>query len=170
MSRVLGQCMIPRHKPTASSARPFLIWSAINFPINSPVHGWGENSFSPYLGPLAPSYGTTGPSPGRYFAGGGGGASEGGSNAAGGAGGGGSGGPGPSSAGNGGNGSTNTGGGGGGGGRGPGTSGDYSGGTGGSGIVVIRHLTADGGSGGNATGTCSSDTIRVFTSDGTFTA
>ena len=132
--------------------------------------GVGENSFSPYLGPLAPSYGTTGPSPGRYFAGGGGGASEGGSNAAGGAGGGGSGGPGPSSAGNGGNGSTNTGGGGGGGGRGPGTSGDYSGGTGGSGIVVIRHLTADGGSGGNATGTCSSDTIRVFTSDGTFTA
>ena len=131
--------------------------------------GVGSNSFT-YLGPLAPSYGTTGPNPGRYFSGGGGGAAEGGTNAAGGAGGGGQGGPGPSGAGAGGAGTANTGGGGGGGGRGPGTSGDHSGGAGGSGIVVIRHATSDGGSGGNATTTDGSDTIRVFTSDGTFTA
>ena len=41
---------------------------------------------------------------------------------------------------------------------------------GGSGIVVLRHATAKGGSGGNATATCGSDTIRVFTGDGTFSS
>jgi hypothetical protein len=103
------------------------------------------------LGPLAPSYGTTGPAPGRYFSGGGGGYQTG----TGGSGGGG----------NAGNASgANTGGGSGG--R------TSSSGNAGSGIVIIRHVTADASpsvSGGNATATCSSDTIRVFTSDGTFT-
>ena len=122
--------------------------------------------------PQAPSYGTPGPAPGRYFAGGGGGATEGGSNAAGGSGGGGQGGPAPGSAGAGVAGTANTGGGGGGGGRGPGTSGDYDGGTGGSGIVILQHVTADASpsvSGGNVTATCGSNTIRIFTGSGTFT-
>ena len=122
--------------------------------------------------PQAPSYGTPGPAPGRYFSGGGGGATEGGSNAAGGSGGGGQGGPAPGSAGAGVAGTANTGGGGGGGGRGPGTSGDYDGGTGGSGIVILQHVTADASpsvSGGNVTATCGSNTIRIFTGSGTFT-
>ena len=98
------------------------------------------------LGPLAPSYGTTGPAPGRYFSGGGGGYISG-------AGGSGGGSPYP------GNGTPNTGGGG------------SATGTGGSGIVIIRHVTADASpsvSGGNSTTTCGSDTIRVFTGPGTF--
>ena len=129
---------------------------------------------SPYgsLGPLAPSFGEPGPNPGRYFGGGGGagaglhppGAAFGG----GGIGGGGNGKAnpaqpcGPSTW----AGLTNMGGGGGGGNNSP----SDNGANGGSGIVVIRHLTSDGGSGGNSTGTCGSDTIRVFTADGTFTA
>jgi len=120
--------------------------------------------------PQAPSYGTPGPAPGRYFAGGGGGATEGGSNAAGGTGGGGQGGPGPSSSGAGVAGTANTGSGGGGGGRGPGSSGDHAGGAGGSGIVILKHATSAGGSGGNVTATCGSDTVRIFTGSGTFTA
>ena len=116
--------------------------------------GYNGGNGSPFtdLGPLAPSYGTPGPAPGRYFSGGGGGYASG----TGGAGGGGAAGA---------AGTANTGGGSGG--RIP-TSGD-----GGSGIVVIRHVTADASpsvSGGNATGTCGSDTIRVFTGDGTFIA
>jgi len=100
------------------------------------------------LGPLAPSYGTTGPAPGRYFAGGGGGYQTG----TGGAGGGGTA---PNDAG-----CTNTGGGG------------SACAAGGSGIVILRYVTACGAcsSGGNANSTCGSDTIRVFTSSGTFTA
>ena len=123
--------------------------------------------------PQAPSYGTPGPAPGRYFSGGGGGSAETGTNGAGGSGGGGQGGPGPSSPGNGGAGTANTGGGGGGGGRGPGSGGDHTGGAGGSGIVIIKHATADanpGTAGGNVTATCGSDTIRIFTGSGTFTA
>jgi hypothetical protein len=99
------------------------------------------------LGPLAPSYGTTGPAPGRYFSGGGGGYV----NGAGGAGGGGTA---PNSAA-----TVNTGGGG------------SACAAGGSGIVIIRYVTADASpsvSGGNATTTCGSDTIRVFTGPGTF--
>jgi hypothetical protein len=115
-------------------------------------HDGGTGSPWTYLGPLAPSYGTTGPAPGRYFAGGGGGYQC--SN--GGAGGGGDDGQ---------AGTVNTGGGSG------GRSGSTSG-AGGSGIVVIRHVTSCGAcaSGGNATATCGSDTIRVFTGSGTFTA
>ena len=99
------------------------------------------------LGPLAPSYGTPGPAPGRYFSGGGGGYV----NGAGGAGGGGTA---PNSAA-----TVNTGGGG------------SACAAGGSGIVIIRYVTADASpsvSGGNSTGTCGSDTIRVFTGPGTF--
>ena len=91
----------------------------------------------------------------------------------GGVGGGGDAGPGPASAAGAGQaGVANTGGGGGGGGRGGGVSGDYPGGTGGSGIVILRHATADASpsvSGGNVTATCGSDTIRIFTGSGTFT-
>ena len=46
-----------------------------------------------------------------------------------------------------------------------------SGGNGGSGIVILRHATADATpntTGGNVVTTCGSDTIRIFTSDGTF--
>ena len=101
------------------------------------------------LGPLAPSYGTPGPAPGKYFSGGGGGYADG----VGGSGGGGSA---PAAAGG-----ANTGGGG------SGCS------AGGSGFVAIRYVTACASptvAGGNANATCSSDTIRVFTADGTFTA
>jgi len=101
--------------------------------------GIGSPIATAFFGPTAPTYGTPGPAPGRYFAGGGGGNEEVGPNpsGAGGAGGGGAGGGFPSfGAQIGGNpGTVNTGGGGGG--------GDYctpqTGGTGGSGIVVIRY-------------------------------
>ena len=96
--------------------------------------GIGSPIATALFGPTAPSYGTPGPAPGRYFAGGGGGNEEVGPNpaGAGGAGGGGAGycgGQGTGTAG-----TANTGGGGGG--------GDYpgnAGGAGGSGIVVIRY-------------------------------
>ena len=126
----------------------------------------GAGAASTILGssPLVPSYGVApNPSntdPGRYFAGGGGGGWNG--SGSGGHGGGGAGG----SGGNGVAGTANTGGGGGG----DSTPAGGSGGNGGSGIVIISHATANGGSGGNVTGTCGSDTIRVFTGDGTFTA
>jgi len=97
--------------------------------------------------PTAPSYGTPGPSPGRYFSGGGGGYVNG-------TGGSGGGGTAPNSAA-----TVNTGGGG------------SACAAGGSGIVIIRHVTADASpsvSGGNATATCGSDTIRIFTGPGTF--
>ena len=110
--------------------------------------------------PQAPTYGTPGPNPGRYFAGGGGG-----SGGYGGA----AGTPGSGGAGGGGGGcgvagTVNTGGGGGG----------YrtsTAGNGGPGIVALKYTTACASptvSGGTAY-TCGSYTIRVFTSDGTFT-
>ena len=86
-----------------------------------------------FIGPTAPSYGTSGPAPGRFFAGGGGGGgqSPGSTYGTGGAGGGGSGGYYPSGAAPV-AGTTNTGGGGGGGKAAPGSNG-------GSGIVIIRY-------------------------------
>jgi hypothetical protein len=85
------------------------------------------------FGPTAPSYGTAGPAPGRYFAGGGGG----GSFSSGGSGGSGGGGAGTTYNGTAGTGTTNTGGGGGGGGTACGVGSNGS--AGGSGIVVIRY-------------------------------
>jgi len=116
-----------------------------------PGRGGGTGETTAIMGsiPQAPSYGTPGPSPGRYFSGGGAGYN----NANGGAGGGGSS---PNDAG-----CTNTGGGG------------SSCAAGGSGIVIIRHVTAEAGpgvSGGNVTATCGSDTVRIFTGPGTFVA
>ena len=111
--------------------------------------------------PQAPTYGTPGPAPGRYFAGGGGGGVYTGTKGAGGDGGGGPGNQ--SSNNNGANGTANTGGGAGG--------GDTHKYTGGSGIVIIKHATADASpavAGGNVVLTCGSDTIRIFTGDGTF--
>jgi len=114
----------------------------------NPNKNGGEGTPFTGLGPLAPSYGQSGPNPGRYFAGGGGGYSNG-------SGGTGGGGTAPNSAA-----TANTGGGG------------SACAAGGSGIVVLRFVTACGSSatGGNATGTCGSDTIKVFTSDGEFKA
>jgi hypothetical protein len=101
--------------------------------------GTGSPIATTFFGPTAPSYGTPGPAPGRYFAGGGGGNEEVGPNpsGAGGAGGGGAGGGFPSSGQNvGGNPGTINTGGGGGGGDAPTPAG---GGNGGSGIVIIRY-------------------------------
>lgn len=86
--------------------------------------GVGSSIATTLFGPTAPSYGTSGPAPGRYFAGGGGGASEPATDGSGGSGGGGNAGPGGSS------GTINTGGGGG---------GTAPNSAGGSGIVVIRY-------------------------------
>tara|TARA_Y100000592_G_scaffold58504_1_gene91594 strand:- start:66 stop:1448 length:1383 start_codon:yes stop_codon:yes gene_type:complete len=145
-------------------------------PSNTAVGGAGSPTSILGSIPQAPSFGEPGPAPGRFFAGGGGGGLYSGSPQApvtnnGGVGGGGEGGtPGCGSAG-----STNMGGGGGGAGRGPGPAGPTSpknGAAGGSGIVILRHATADGTpgtSGGNTVATCGSDTIRIFTADGTFT-
>jgi len=96
--------------------------------------GIGSPLETTFFGPTAPSYGTSGPAPGRYFAGGGGGNEEVGPNPAGsgGAGGGGAGYCGGSGTGE--AGTANTGGGGGG--------GDYpgnAGGAGGKGIIAIRY-------------------------------
>jgi len=119
--------------------------------------------------PQGPTYGTPGPAPGRYFSGGGGGGVyHPGTAGTGGSGGGGAAGASHPSGNPGTAGTTNTGGGGGGATAGGGGGG--SGALGGSGLVVVRHLTADGGSGGNTSFTCGADTIRIFTSDGTFTA
>jgi len=94
--------------------------------------GVGSPIATTIFGPTAPSYGTPGPAPGRYFAGGGGGsANAGGTAGSGGSGGGGNAGSGPTTPGN--AGTTNTGGGAGGAGQ------EGSGATGGSGIVVIRY-------------------------------
>jgi len=92
--------------------------------------GVGATIADSFFGPTAPSYGTPGPAPGRYFAGGGGGANH----SAGGSSSGGAGGGGPGNAPpvGGTAGTVNTGGGGGG-------SVQGSGRTGGSGIVVIRY-------------------------------
>ena len=98
--------------------------------FNAPTTGFGNSVSEPGAGgigvafpQLPASYGTPGPTPGRWFAGGGGGAPQ---NAAGGSGGGGSGNATP--------GATNTGGGGGG-------AFQTTAGSGGPGIVIIRYLT-----------------------------
>ena len=138
----------PQGNPGGSTAPPGSGGGGGGAGAASSVSCGGIGSSFTDLGPLAPSYGTTGPAPGRYFSGGGGGY-------AGGSGGSGGGSPYP------GNGTTNTGGGG------------SATNAGGSGIVIIRYVTTDGSpavSGGNATTTCGSDTIRVFTGPGTFTA
>jgi hypothetical protein len=107
----------------------------------SPSGGIGGNggSGSPiataFFGTTAPSYGTSGPAPGRYFSGGGGGGGASGTTATGGAGGGGDGRTSPSGGAKAPSGTTNTGGGGGGGSQ----SCTGGGGDGGSGIVVIRY-------------------------------
>jgi hypothetical protein len=148
-----------------------------NVPTNTGVGGAGLNTTILGSIPQAPTYGESGPNPGRYFAGGGGGGLYDTSPQQpvtnnGGVGGGGEGG----TPGDGGAGTANTGGGGGGGGRGPSPvtpTAPRCGGAGGSGIVVIRHATADASpavSGGDVVATCGSDTIRIFTSDGTFTS
>jgi hypothetical protein len=97
--------------------------------------GAGSPIATTFFGPTAPSYGTPGPAPGRYFAGGGGGSTA----STGTAGTGGSGGGGAGSAGDGDQkataGTANTGGGGGGGTGG----GCNTGNSGGSGVVVIRY-------------------------------
>lgn len=97
--------------------------------------GVGSPISPAFFGPTAPSYGTAGPAPGRYFAGGGGGGSY--IDAVGGAGGAGGGGAGGGPPSEGTSGTANTGGGGGGG-RHPGNA-ENKGGAGGSGIVVIRY-------------------------------
>ncbi len=147
-----------------------------NNPTDTGLGGAGATTSILGSIPQAPSYGEPGPAPGRYFAGGGGGGLYSGSPQQpfpdnGGVGGGGRGGsPGDGTAG-----VANTGGGGGGAGRGPGPAGPTSpknGAAGGSGIVILRHATADASpttSGGNVIATCGSDTIRIFTADGTFT-
>jgi hypothetical protein len=94
--------------------------------------GAGSPIATTVFGPTAPTYGTPGPAPGRYFSGGGGGARD--DTGTGGTGGSGGGGTGGSNNQNGVDGTTNTGGGGGGTGNQPATSG-----AGGSGIVVIRY-------------------------------
>jgi hypothetical protein len=121
--------------------------------VGGPNTAGGIGSPFTDLGPAAPSYGEAGPNPGRYFSGGGGGYSVG----SGGIGGGGDY-PGPQC---GKTGATNSGGGGAG------------CGSGGSGIIAIRYVTACASptvAGGNSINTCGSDTIRIFTGDGTFTA
>lgn len=94
----------------------------------------------------------------RYLAGGGGGGSNGGGAASGGLGGGGTG----TNSGIGGNGSANTGGG-------AGAGGASTGGTGGSGIVILRYLGTQRGTGGTVTSS-GGYTIHTFTSSTTFTA
>ena len=124
-----------------------------------------------------PTYGEPGPNPGRYFGGGGAGTASGGpapsSTVSGGVGGGG-----PATNGSscpqgiGSPGTANMGGGGGGA-RDYGSGPAPAGATGGSGIVIIRYVTADASpsvSGGNVVQTCGSDTIRIFTGPGTFVA
>jgi len=100
-----------------------LVWDA--GPKTAGSGGIGSPLATTFFGPTAPSYGTPGPAPGRYFAGGGGATT----NFGGGSGTGGSGGGGPGVyPGTGTAGTTNTGGGGG-----------SASGSGGSGIVVIRY-------------------------------
>jgi hypothetical protein len=96
---------------------------------------------------------------GTFYAGGGGGGAAGGTAGTGGAGGGGNG---ATTSGNGGAGTANTGGGGGG-----GTTNGFSGGNGGSGVVVIRYLGAQKGTGGTVTSS-GGYTYHTFTTSGTF--
>jgi len=102
--------------------------------------GTGSPMSTTFFGPTAPTYGTPGPAPGRYFAGGGGGGSYGGAGNPGpvGPGGSGGGGNGFTYGSGGSDGTVNTGGGGGGGGNGS-PEAREEGGIGGSGIVVIRY-------------------------------
>ena len=105
---------------------------AASGPHNAGSGGIGSPIATTFFGPTAPTYGTPGPAPGRYFTGGGGGSTN--SGGAAGTGGSGGGGTGVSGAGTGTSGTVNTGGGGGGGGGSGGL-----GASGGSGIVVIRY-------------------------------
>jgi hypothetical protein len=98
---------------------------------------------------------------GTFYAGGGGGGASGGTAGTGGAGGGGNG---STGSGNGVAGTANTGGGGGG-----GTNNGFSGGNGGSGVVVIRYLGAQKGTGGTVT-SAGGYTYHTFTTSGTFTS
>jgi hypothetical protein len=102
------------------------------------LSGYGGNGLVSFSG-IPPSYGTPGPTPGRWFAGGGAGGAY---NpvASGGAGGGGAGGSFPTNQ-NGSPATINTGGGGGGGGYSFPQAGGFTSGNGGSGIVIIRYLT-----------------------------
>jgi hypothetical protein len=107
--------------------------TAGNNPTTAGPGGVGTPIATAFFGPTAPTYGTPGPAPGRYFAGGGGGGTQCGTNTqgTGGSGGGGRGGaPAPDATGV--AGTANTGGGGGG-------SGPGNGAAGGSGIVLIRY-------------------------------
>jgi hypothetical protein len=107
---------------------------------------------------------------GTTYAGGGGGGTFGGTPGSGGAGGGGNGGAAATGGNVGGNGTANTGGGSGGGTGGATASGASSaGGTGGSGIVIIRYLGTQKGTGGTVT-SAGGYTYHTFTSSGTFTA
>jgi hypothetical protein len=110
-----------------------------NSTLNGGAGGTGTPISTTFFGPTAPSYGTPGPAPGRYFSGGGGGGVEFDYPTSvagpGGSGGGGAGARGTSNATGG---TANTGGGGGGSGN-DGGVGAGSGGTGGKGIVVIRY-------------------------------
>ena len=128
--------------------------------------GGDGNPTAIFATPNAPSYGTPGPAPGRYLAGGGGG--SGGSPGAGGDGCGGAGGGGDANAtGAGDAGTVNTGGGGGG----DANVAPGGGGQGGSGIVILRRVTACSTStSGNVVTVCGSDTVHIFTGDGTFVA
>jgi len=100
--------------------------------------GLGGVIATAFFGPTAPTYGTPGPAPGRYFAGGGSGGRSQNTPAGGAPDGGGGGGGSPNGPGNIGiSGTINTGGGGGG--SGSGLDGNAQGGAGGSGIVVIRY-------------------------------
>jgi len=111
--------------------------------------------------PTVPSYGTPGPAPGQYFAGGGGGNGYQSTAGTGGAGGGGA----SAASGAGVAGTTNTGGGGGG----DTATGPGGGGAGGPGIVILRRTTASSTStSGDVVTVCGSDTVHIFTGDGTF--
>jgi hypothetical protein len=114
--------------------------------------GVGTNSYSPWAS--ATSTGASG-----YYAGGGGGGSYSGPNTSGGTGGGGGGRQGSTST-NGIAGTSNTGGGGGGG---------YNGGQGGSGLLIVRYLGSQRGTGGTIV-TTGGYTYHTFTSSGIFTA
>jgi len=110
--------------------------------------------------PTAPSYGTPGPAPGRYFAGGGGGRG-GWNNNVGTAGDGGVGGGGGTPSAD--SGDANTGGGG-------GANRYGTAGSGGAGVVMLKYATAcaSGSVSGGTEVTCGANSIRIFTADGTF--
>ena len=146
---------------------------------NSPTGaagGAGRNTSILGSIPQVPTYGEPGPSPGRYFGGGGAGTASGPTGSGtvqGGVGGGGNATNGSSPSQVIGCAGTANMGGGGGGARDYGSPASPVGAVGGSGIVIIRHVTACASptaSGGNLVQTCGSDTVRIFTGPGTFAA